>query len=57
MFISETHRRTPCDVNPFRVRQEVERMAQAGWALMAREPADETVSAREVMLVFQKADA
>jgi len=57
MFISETHRCTPCSVNPFRVRKEVERMEQAGWALVAREPADETVHAIEVMLVFQKGEA
>lgn len=56
-FISEIKSRESCPVNPVHVRQEVERMERAGWALVAREPADETVQATEVMLIFQKGDA
>jgi hypothetical protein len=57
MFISEMNHRQPCTVSPVRVTREVERMERAGWALVSREPADETVPAMEVMLTFQKAEA
>jgi hypothetical protein len=56
-FISETKSRAPCSVNPVHVKKEVERMERAGWALVSREPADETVPVMEVMLTFQKAEA
>ena len=56
-FISETKNSEPCSVNPVHVRKEVERMERAGWELVSREPADETVLAMEVMLIFQKGDA
>jgi hypothetical protein len=55
--ISETHKRQPCTVSPFHVTREVERMERAGWALISREPADETVPVMEVILTFQKAEA
>jgi hypothetical protein len=32
-------------------------MERAGWVLVSREPADESVPAMEVMLTFQKAEA
>ena len=57
MFISETNNRQPCTVSPFHVTREVERMESAGWELVAREPADETVPVMEVMLTFKKAEA
>jgi hypothetical protein len=57
MFLSETKSRAPCRVNPVHVRTEIERMAQGGWELVSREPADETVHTMEVMLMFQKRDA
>ncbi len=57
MCISETKSREPCSVNPVHVRKEVERVEGAGWALVSREPADETLPAMEVMLTFQKAEA
>ena len=56
-FLSETKSREPCRFNPVHVRKEVERMARAGWALISREPADETVPVMEVILTFQKAEA
>jgi hypothetical protein len=56
-FISETNSREPCSVNPVHVRTEVERMERAGWKLVSRDPADETVRAMEVMLIFQKGEA
>lgn len=56
-FISETKSREPCSVNPVHVRKEVERMARAGWELVSREPADETVQTLEVMLIFTKGEA
>jgi hypothetical protein len=55
--ISETKNSAPCSVNPVHVRTEVERMERAGWVLVSREPADESVPAMEVMLTFQKAEA
>ncbi len=57
IFISETNHRQPCTVSPVHVTREVERMERAGWELVAREPADETVPVMEVMLTFQKAEA
>ena len=56
-FLSETKSRERCRVTPCQVRKEVERLEQAGWELVSREPADETVHAMEVMLVFQKGEA
>jgi hypothetical protein len=44
-------------VSPVHVRKEVERMERAGWALVSRDPADETVLAMEVMLIFKKGEA
>jgi hypothetical protein len=55
-FISETKNSEPCRVNPIHVRKEVQRMERAGWALVSREPADESVPAMEVMLIFQKGE-
>ncbi len=55
--ISETNHRQPCTVSPAHVTREVERMERAGWALVARDPADDTVPAMEVLLTFQKAEA
>ncbi len=57
MCISEVNHRQPCMVSPAHVRKEVERMERLGWALVSREPTDETVPAMEVMLTFQKAEA
>ena len=57
MCISEMNHRQPCPVSPFHVTREVERMERAGWALISREPADDTVPVMEVMLTFQKAEA
>ena len=57
MCISEVNQRQPCMVNPFHVTREVERMERAGWTLVSREPADDTVPAMEVILIFQKAEA
>jgi hypothetical protein len=56
-FISETNHRQACAVSPVHVTREVERMERAGWALVSREPADETVPVMEVMLTFKKAEA
>jgi hypothetical protein len=55
--ISAMHHRQPCPVSPVHVTREVERMARAGWKLVSREPADETVPVMEVLLTFQKAQA
>jgi DNA-binding MarR family transcriptional regulator len=57
MFISEVNHRQPCTVSPAHITREVERMERAGWALVSREPADETVPVMEVMLTFKKAEA
>ena len=57
MCISEMHHRQPCTVSSFHAMREVERMERAGWALVARDPADDTVPVMEVMLTFQKAEA
>ena len=57
MFISETNHCQPCTVSPVHVTREVERMERAGWQLVSRDPADETVPTMEVMLMFQKGEA
>jgi hypothetical protein len=57
MCISEMNHRQPCPVSPVHVTREVERMARAGWELVSREPADDTVPVMEVMLTFKKAEA
>jgi hypothetical protein len=56
MCISETKSGEPCSVNPVHVRNEIERMERAGWELVSREPADDTVPVMEVMLTFKKAE-
>jgi hypothetical protein len=53
-FISETNSREPCRVNPVHVREEVEHMKRAGWELVSREPADETLLVMEVTLTFRR---